>query len=186
VAWGPEQRRLLRRASGFSLAVRPFRLTAEYEELYTRYHQSITFEAAPTVDDVLLGGAAHNVFNTQVIELREGSQLVAAGIFDQGERSLAGILNFYDPAYRQYSLGKCLILLKTDHARRVQLDYYYPGYVIHDYPKFDYKLFPGVAATEVYDSIGGRWLPYSRDIIAAHSADLLANWLPEGLSELME
>jgi len=178
VEWGAEQRRLLRRNARFTAAIRPFRAEV-YEELYARYWQHITFDASPTVADILLGDATHNVFNTHVIELRDGDRLVAAGIFDYGERSLAGILNFYDPAYRQYSLGKYLLLLKTEHARYLGLDYYYPGYVLHDYPKFDYKLFPSLAATEVYDSIRGRWLPFAWPTVAAHSAELLADWLPE-------
>ena len=139
----------------------------------------------PPWTSVLLGGAAHNVFNTYVIELRDGDRLIAAGIFDHGERTLAGILNFYDPAYRQHSLGKYLLLLKTDYARRLALDYYYPGYLVHGYPKFDYKLFACAAATEVFDSISGQWLPFSREAVAAKSAELLADWLPEDLRGLM-
>ena len=186
VEWGPEQRRLLRRNARFAATVGPFRPTAEYDELYARYRQSITFDAAPTVDDVLLGGAVHSVFNTHVIELRDGDRLVAAGIFDRGHRSLAGILNFYDPAYRQHSLGKYLLLLKTDYARRLQLDYYYPGYVVHGYSKFDYKLFACLAATEVFDSVSRQWLPFSWDALSEQSAELRANHLPDDLRGLAE
>jgi len=181
VSWGPEPRRLLRRNAGLSAAVVPFRLTAEYEELYARYRAAITFDAAPTIAEVLLGETTHNVFDTRVLELRDGGQLVAAGVFDMGQRTLAGILNFYDPAYRQHSLGKYLLLLKAEHARNLQLDYYYPGYVIHNYPKFDYKLFACPAATEVFDCLRGHWQPFAWDAVAAHSAELLSDWLPEEL-----
>jgi len=181
VEWGPEQRRLLRRNARFAATVRRFRLTPEYEELYARYRAAITFDAAPTVNDVLLGDATHNVFNTRVIELRDGDRLVAAGIFDLGDRTLTGILNFYDPTYHKHSLGKYLLLLKTDYARRLKLDYYYPGYVVHDYPKFDYKLFACTAATEVFDCINSQWQAFSRDAVATQSAELLADWLPENL-----
>ncbi|MEJ7659632.1 MAG: hypothetical protein WKG07_08390 [Hymenobacter sp.] len=44
------------------------------------------------------------------MEVRAEGHLIAAGIFDQGTRSLAGIVNFYDPDYRKYSLGKYLML----------------------------------------------------------------------------
>lgn len=181
VQWGPEQRRLFRRNARFAATVHPFRLTDEYEELYARYRAAITFDAAPTIDDVLLGGEAHSVFNTYVIELRDNGQLIAAGILDLGERTLAGILNFYDPAYHKSSLGKYLMLLKTDYGRRLRLDYYYPGYLVHDYPKFDYKLFACAAATEVFDSIRGRWQPFSREVVQAHSAELFTDWLPDSL-----
>ncbi|MBF9235905.1 arginine-tRNA-protein transferase [Hymenobacter sp. BT683] len=179
--WGPEQRRLMRRNARFAATIQPLRLSAEHEELYARYRNAITFDAAPTVEAVLLGGEEHNVFNTYVIELRDANRLVAVGIFDRGDRSLAGILNFYDPAYRQHSLGKYLLLLKADYARRLQLDYYYPGYLVHDYPKFDYKLFLSPTATEVFDNVSGHWQLFSWDAVAAHSAELLADWLPEEL-----
>ena len=186
VEWGPEQRRLLRRNARFTTTVQPFRPTADYEELYARYREAITFDAAPTMDEVLLGGATHSVFNTHVIELRDGDQLIAVGVFDRGDRSIAGILNFYDPVYRKYSLGKYLLLLKTDYARRLRLDYYYPGYLVHDYPKFDYKLFACTAATEVFDCVGSQWQPFSWEAVAAQSAELLADWLPENLAGLTE
>lgn len=181
IEWGPEQRRLLRRNARFAATVRPFRLSEEHEALYARYRDAITFDAAPTIEAVLLGGEAHNVFNTYIIELRDEERLIAAGIFDRGERTLAGILNFYDPTYGKYSLGKYLLLLKADYARRLRLDYYYPGYVVHAYPKFDYKLFACPAATEVFDNIGGLWHPFSWETIATHSAELFADWLPEDL-----
>ena len=181
VQWGSEQRRLLRRNARFAATVRPFRLTPEYEELYARYRAAITFDAAPTVGDVLLGDATHNMFDTHIIELRDSDRLVAAGIFDLGDRTLAGILNFYDPTYHKHSLGKYLLLLKTDYARRLKLDYYYPGYLVHNYPKFNYKLFACTAATEVFDSINGQWLPFSWEAVQANSTELFAESLPEDL-----
>ncbi|GAA4019471.1 hypothetical protein GCM10022408_36910 [Hymenobacter fastidiosus] len=176
VHYGPEQRRLLRLNGRFSVALRPFQLTRELEELYAAYRRTITFDAPPTVESFLLAGAKHNAFDTSVIEVRDGTQLIAAGIFDRGIRSLAGIMNFYHPDYRRHSLGKYLMLLKIEHARRQQCTYYYPGYVVHDYPKFDYKLFACPAATEVFDCLTGRWRPFAWDDVARQSAGLLADW----------
>jgi arginine-tRNA-protein transferase len=176
VRLGSEQRRLLRINEPFNVLLRPFQLTDEYEELYARYRQSITFDAPETIEAFLLAGARHNAFTTQVLEVRDGKQLIAAGIFDSGSRSLAGIMNFYDPAYRKHSLGKYLMLLKINHAQQQWKMYYYPGYVVHNYPKFDYKLFACPAATEVFDCVTGRWLPFSWDTVAAQSAELLADW----------
>ncbi|GAB3301753.1 GNAT family N-acetyltransferase [Hymenobacter tenuis] len=176
VQYGAEQRRLLRANQRFTVIIKPFQLTEELEELYGLYRSSITFDAPETVEAFLLAGANSNVFNTEVIELRDGDQLVAAGILDNGARSMAGIMNFYHPAYRKYSLGKYLMLLKINRARQQQMDYYYPGYLVHNYPKFDYKLFPCPAATEVFDSASGRWLPFAWNTVAAQSADLLTDW----------
>jgi arginyl-tRNA--protein-N-Asp/Glu arginylyltransferase len=178
VQYGSKPRRLLRQNARFSVAVKPFRITAEYEELYARYHASIDFDASPSLEDLLLAGATQSVFDTHIIEVREGDQLIAAGIFDRGTTTIAGIVNFYDPEYRKHSLGKYLLLLKTEYARAEQLAYYYPGYLVHGYPKFDYKLFASPEATEVFDFQNSQWLPFSWELVARQSAILLPNWLP--------
>ncbi|TLM95622.1 GNAT family N-acetyltransferase [Hymenobacter jeollabukensis] len=176
VVLGAEQRRLLRVNARFTLRSAPFRLTEEYEELYARYRASIDFDAPETVEAFTMAGHAHSVFPTEVLEVRDGERLIAVGIFDRGTRSLMGIMNFYDPAYRKYSLGKYLMLRKIELAREQGLAYYYPGYVVHQYPKFDYKLYPCPAATEVFDVASSSWLPFSWDTVAAQSADLLRDW----------
>ncbi|MFD1467986.1 GNAT family N-acetyltransferase [Hymenobacter caeli] len=176
--FGPKQRHLLRRNAAFSVAVRPFRLTAEYEELYSRYRESLDFEASETLAELLLADdTEHSVFNTEIVEVRDGDLLVAAGIFDQGVDSIAGIVNFYHPAYRQHSLGKYLMLLKIAHAQQQHKAYYYPGYVVHGYPKFDYKLWACPAATEVFDCYRHQWPLFSWEVMAQQSAAIVADWL---------
>lgn len=176
VQHGSKQRHLLRLNAPFTVTVRPFRLTVEYEALYSLYHQGITFDASPTLAELLLDDSYRSVFKTEVVEVRDGDLLIAAGIFDQGTNSIAGIVNFYHPAYRKHSLGKYLMLLKMAHASQQQKTYYYPGYLAHGYPKFDYKLFACPAATEVYDCRNGRWQPFSWEEVARQSAALQADW----------
>lgn len=173
VQYGKSQRRLLRLNEPFSVEVRPFTLSDEINALYARYRKTIAFDAPDTVGDCLFDGFTVNAFDTQVVEVRDGHRLVAAGIFDDGAQSIAGIMNFYDPDYRRHSLGKYLMLQKINHARLRQKTYYYPGYIVGNYPKFDYKLFPGEAATEVFDDTTGVWLPFSWETVRALSAAML-------------
>ena len=172
VQYGPRQRQLLRLNERFTTIVRPFQLTAEYEALYVRYHESLEFDTAASLESLLLDGSPDTIFDTHVVEVRDGGQLIAAGIFDRGTTALMGIVNFYDPAYRKHSLGKYLLLCKVAYACHQQLTYYYPGYLVHSYPKFDYKLFACPAATQVYDCLGGQWLPFSWEEVARQSAAL--------------
>ena len=173
VRYESKQRRLLRINEKFSVAIKPFVLSEELERLYAVYKNSVDFDAPDSVETNLLDGSAQNAFASYVIEVRDGSRLIAAGIFDDGFRSIAGIMNFYHPEYRKYSLGKYLMLLKINHAQTQQKTYYYPGYLVSNYPKFDYKLFPGEAATEVFDSGSSRWLPFSWETVATLSADIM-------------
>lgn len=168
VTFGAKQARLLRtNDEKFSVLIRPFVLTEEIELLYAEYRNSLNFDAPESVRACLLGGAAYTEFDTYIVEIRDGTTLIAGGIFDNGEQSIAGIMNFYHPNYRRYSLGKYLMLHKLNYARTQQKKYYYPGYLVRNYPKFDYKLFACEAATEVFDEIQDSWLPFSWDTVHA-------------------
>lgn len=171
VTYGPKQLRLLRINEKFSVEIKLFVLSNEMEALYSLYRASVNFDAPNSVNDCLLAGALHNIFDTYAIEVRDENQLIAVGIFDNGLRSIAGIMNFYHPTYRKQSLGKYLMLLKINYARLQQKTYYYPGYIVSNYPKFDYKLFACEAATEVFDSFGGSWLPFSWETVTLLSDD---------------
>ena len=173
--YGPKQRQLFRLNERFTVASWPFRLTPEYEALYALYYQSIDFDANPSLGDLLLEDSPHNIFDSHVLEVRDGKRLIAAGVFDRGTDSIAGIVNFYDPAYRKHSLGKYLMLLKLEHARQHGLAYYYPGYLVHNFPKFDYKLWACPAATEVFNARTHQWRPFSWEEVNREAARLLAD-----------
>jgi len=173
VEYKAKQRSLLRRNEHFTVVAKPFRLNAEIETLYALYRGSIDFDAPESVESWLQNGALYNVFDTQSIEVRDGDRLIAVGIFDNGARSIAGIMNFYHPAYRKHSLGKYLMLQKINYARSQQKLFYYPGYLVSNYPKFDYKLFPCEEATEVLDDSNDLWLPFSWETVSALAADIL-------------
>jgi arginine-tRNA-protein transferase len=174
VTYGPKQSRLLRINDVYSVTVNPFVLTDELEELYAIYRNSIDFDAPESVRSCLLGTSTGNVFDTYVVQVRDKGQLIAAGIFDNGVQSIAGIMNFYHPDYRKQSLGKYLMLQKINYARQQQKLYYYPGYIVGNYPKFDYKLFSCQAATEVLDETSGTWLPFSWELVSQLSVSKMS------------
>jgi arginine-tRNA-protein transferase len=151
-------RKILGLNKELKVSVQPLQLTNEIEELYTNYRNSVEFDPPESVAGYLSGDRDGNIYDTQVIEVRDGQQLVAAGIFDRGENSIAGIMNFYHPGYRSKSLGKYLMLLKIQHAKQMGTTYYYPGYIARGFSKFDYKIFPDPGATEVYDSQKEEWI----------------------------
>ncbi|WP_461107159.1 GNAT family N-acetyltransferase [Spirosoma koreense] len=171
VTYGTKQLRLLRINETYSVAVKPLALTQEVEALYALYRGSISFDAPQSVENCLLDGATRNLFDTYMVEVRDQGRLIAVGVFDNGAQTIAGIMNFYHPAYRKQSLGKYLMLQKINYARLQQKTYYYPGYLVRNFPKFDYKLFACESATEVYDSFTDKWLPFSWEAIASLSAD---------------
>ena len=132
----------------------------KHEELYRIYRQSLTFEPALNLRDLLLGGDSRSVFPTWQVELYDGETLIAAGFFDGGKRAAAGISCFYNPAYHKHSLGKYLIYLKMEFCQNQGLELFYPGYLAPGEPRFDYKRHIGAATLEYLELSSGLWRPY--------------------------
>ena len=149
-----------KKCASFTVTVSNDAITNEVEDLYTNYCSSINFEAAESCSSYLHDTYIENPFNSKMLQIKDGNTLIANGYFDVGENCIAGILNFYHPAYKKYSLGKYLMLKKLDYARTNNLQYYYTGYISTATTKFDYKLFPDVSAIEVFLPLEEIWVPY--------------------------
>lgn len=152
---GKRQQKIITNNSKFSIEIKPLLITEELEALYSLYASSLSFQASPSLSHFLYDEGQSAVFDTDIIEIRDNNTLVAAGIFDKGNQSIAGIINFYHPDYKKYSLGKYLMLLKINHAKTLGKTWYYPGYIIYGNPKFDYKLF---AIRMLQKSICRKWI----------------------------
>lgn len=148
------------KCSKFSVTITTAAVLDEHEMLYAAYKKNIYFNTSEKCADFLEDTYIPNPFNSLMIEVRDGIQLIALGYFDIGTTSLAGIMNFYHPAYRQFSLGKYLMLLKINYAIQNNFKYYYTGYISTATDKFDYKLFPDSNAVEVYLPNEKKWVPY--------------------------
>ncbi len=150
----------------FTVEVKPLLVTDELEQLYILYRSALPFEPAESVKSWLFDMQLTNIYDSYVVEIRDNGTLIAGGIFDAGHRTIAGILNCYHPAYKKNSLGKYLILLKIRHAITLGKHWYYPGYIVKDYPKFDYKLFVDKTAAEIFIPENNCWHPYSAGLMA--------------------
>ncbi|MDP3929154.1 MAG: arginine-tRNA-protein transferase [Bacteroidota bacterium] len=146
----------------FEVHIGPAKFNAEIDELYERYRKHMKFDAHESIQHFMIGEEKFCDFNSGIIEIRDEQKLIAAGYFDMGANSIAGNLNFYDPHYKKYSLGKYLMLRKIDFAQSNQFTYYYTGYLAVDNSKFDYKLFPDANAVEVLIKQENlTWFPYN-------------------------
>ena len=149
--------KIIKLNKNFTVTVLPLVITSEMEDLFSLYKTGISFDSSPSVRNWLYDDAQENVYDSYAVEVRDKGLLIAAGIFDKGCKSIAGILNFYHPGYKKYSLGKFLMLQKMDFAKQNSLEWYYPGYIVHGYPKFDYKLFAGKSASQLFSPELGKW-----------------------------
>lgn len=160
VVLSSSNRKLIRKNSKFSITIGPYRVTQPLLELYFKYYVSIPFEIFPFLDDAV-NENGKRIFESYVIQIYDGEKLIAAGHIDKGKDSVAAIKNFYDPEYKKYSPGKFLMLLTYLYCLKKGIRWFYPGYIIPGYPKFDYKLFMAKDATELYSIEDNEWLKYS-------------------------
>ena len=161
------QRKLMRRnAKLFDVSWGPRRVDEERNELYARYAADFDGRLSPTISDSLeVYDGRTNPFNTWETTIRDrvSGQLVGFSYFDLGEETVASILGVYDPKLKSFSLGYYTMLLELQYCMEQQLRYYYPGYVVPGYQRFDYKLRMG--PSDYYDLASGKWLPYEQEKI---------------------
>ena len=156
----PKWFRKMKKDLQFSVFIDDAHPSASHEFLYQKYRESKPEGWCASLEDVLFGERSENVFNTKVINIWCGEELVAAGFFDQGKNSAAGIVNFYDPRFSRYSLGKYLYYLTVEHAISEGLEFFYPGYFAPGNPHLDYKLSMDKHSLEFFHSIYEAWYPF--------------------------
>lgn len=149
---------LRKKNNRFTTEIKKAIITEQHEKLYSAYKESVSFESASSLHWLLYGNSNNDAFNTYVINVYDNEKLIAAGFFDLGKSSAAGICSFYDPAYKKYTLGKHIIYEKILYCKQENFDFFYPGYFVPGYSRFDYKLEIGRSALEYFDSHKKEWL----------------------------
>ncbi len=160
-------RNIRKRNKNFRFTIENFTgLREDHIELHRRYRTSIDFEGAMSIEDCLFGeGISGNIFNTKCISVFDHDILIAGGYFDLGDKASASILHFFDPQYGKYSLGKYLILVTIDYLKLHGIEYYYPGYVVEDIAKMNYKLFLGKEEAQYFDPLTIAWNYFNATIL---------------------
>lgn len=143
--------------------------------LYANYRSSIDFDGAASIQTCLFSeeDPAKNIYKTKCISVFDGDRLIAGGYFDLGGNSATSILHFFDPLYKDYSLGKYLMLLTIDFLTTAGYEFYYPGYVIAGNGKMNYKLFIGKEATYYFAPETISWKHFEERILVEE--DLRSN-----------
>lgn len=176
--------KLLKRNKAFTVSIQRASVTPQKEALFALYKTSISFEASASLHTLLYGKSTHEIYNTYEVTLHDNDRLIAAGFFDIGETSAAGISSFYDPAYRKYSLGKYLIHLKIAYCKTLGLQYFFPGYFVPGYPLFDYKLEIGKPHLQFLEFTTQTWRPITSFSALSTPLQIMRNKL-EALQQLL-
>ncbi len=135
------------------------------QALYQKHKQRFEGYIPGTLRESLFGLEEDNIYNTREIAVYDGDQLVAISYFDIGSKSMASIMGLFDPDYQKHSLGIYTMIKEIEYGMENRIRYYYPGYVVPGYKKFDYKL--RVGDMDFYDVPSKSWKPY--DQLAEHN-----------------
>ena len=123
------------------------------------------FRTSTSLTNLMLMGffdtQKEDIFNTYEINLYDQNELIACSYFDVGHKSAEGISSYYDPKYKNHSLGKYLIYLQIDICLENKLDFFYPGYFVPSYTHLDYKLSIGASCLEFIDTEDLTWYAIS-------------------------
>ncbi len=149
------QREILKKTSAFVVRVGKFVLTEEKEALFWKYRAGVSFQAAHSLESILPPDT--HLFDSREICMYDGARLVACGVFDRGATSAEGIVNFFDPEYKRLSLGKALMLHKLKACKEDGIQWFYPGYVVPGYGRFDYKVEISPLHSQYYDLTEDLW-----------------------------
>ena len=175
-AFRKRTRKKMRRIEArFRIKVKPAQIDETKEQLYAIYKNRFSGSISETLKESLLDFSEKNIYQTYEVAVYDGEQLIAASFFDLGSNSVASILGMFHPDYAQYSLGFYTMLAEVKYAKEMGMKYYYPGYVVHQYPKFDYKL--RIGAMDYFDSNSQKWLAYREMNANLLPATLLQNKL---------
>jgi len=161
-------KRIRKRCQAFRTTIEDLSaIRAEHEALYATYRSSIDFDGAASIYTCLFSEEEpeKNVYRTKCISVFDGDRLIAGGYFDLGGNSAASILHFFDPRFKDYSLGKHLMLLTIDFLTSAGYEFYYPGYVIAGNDKMNYKLFIGKEATYYFAPETISWQRFEERIL---------------------
>ena len=134
-------------------------ISQEHVALYDIYKKERPFEIAPSLEWLLFGNSYRDIYNTYMVNVFDHKKMIGAGFFDLGHHSAAGITSFFDPSYKKHSIGKFMIYEKMRYCQTEKFKFFYPGYFVPGYSRFDYKLEIGKSAIECFNKETQAWVP---------------------------
>ncbi|MDX5431233.1 MAG: arginyl-tRNA--protein transferase 1 [Bacteroidota bacterium] len=182
--FGKSQRKILNRSRRCTIEIAPLRIDEELDALYQLTKSRFKGFVFPNLSSFLYDFFDRAIFKSFTVRVYHEGKLIAASVFDCGEKSIMSVLGIYDPEYSDWSPGKLTMLLEIQWAMQNGFHHYYPGYVLHESRSFDYKTSLGK-----YQFLGAknRWTyDYQKAIQASPVAEINAKSkiLEEALHEL--
>jgi len=135
------QRRCWHKNSDIECIERPARFYDEHFALFQRYIAGRHEDGNMQTDDkdTFLNFFISPHMNTRFYELRLARQLVGVYVTDFFDDAMSAVYTFFDPDFKNRSLGVFSILSQLHEAKSRNLSWLYLGYWIKDCQKMAYK-----------------------------------------------
>jgi arginine-tRNA-protein transferase len=175
---------LLKNSNRFKTIIREAVFDSEKQKLYEGHKERFEGYIPNTLKESLFGMEEENLYNTYEVCVYENEELIAVSFFDIGSDSIASIMGLYNPDYAQYSLGIYTMLCEIQFGMEEGKKFYYPGYVVPGYKKFDYKL--RVGQMDFYDVPSEEWKSINalkEELLPAETMRRMLSALKEALTE---
>lgn len=147
-----------RNGKQFDVVFRQGFISSEKENLFQKYKNNFSGRLSNNLKEYLLDGEDYNIYNTLEAAIYDNNQLIGFSFFDIGKQSVASIMGVYDPDYSKASLGFYTMLVEIEFCKKNNIQFYYPGYIVPGYDRFDYKL--RIGDVEYFDLSAQKWISY--------------------------
>jgi arginine-tRNA-protein transferase len=136
---------VLKKNSDTFLEIREPTISDEHLQLYDKYHKYMQekkgWEFYPVnheaYEDLYIKGSS--TFGKEVAYYIDG-KLVGVDLIDLLEDGISSIYFYYDPNFRNYSLGRYSIFKEIELAKEMNKRWVYLGYSVKDNSSLNYKL----------------------------------------------
>lgn len=136
-------RKIIRKNNHFEVRISPYRYSTDLEELYQLTSYRFQGYVHGTFLSYMNEHSEYPLFDNWKTEIYDQGHLVAASVFNLGEKSVMSLIGMYRPEVRKYSPGVFSMICEMQFAWEQGFRWYYPGYILHESGFFDYKLFLG-------------------------------------------
>ncbi|MEO1937402.1 MAG: arginyltransferase, partial [Sulfurimonas sp.] len=137
-------KRVLKKARDIRTFIQKPTLTQEHLALFDKYHlymhQKKEWEYEKTTPDHYYSSfvTGHESFGYEVLYFYE-NELIGVDLIDILEDGISSIYFYYDPDFKEYSLGRLSLYNQIEYAKRTNKKWIYLGYYVKDCPSLSYK-----------------------------------------------
>lgn len=133
-------KKLLNKNKDFTVEVKNS-IEPDFYLLYSRYISAVHRDSTmyPPNKDQFYQFVSSSIIDQGYLCVYDGDKLISVAVTDKFKTSLSAVYTFYDPDYRDRSLGIFSIISQIKYAQENQYLYLYLGYQINQCNKMNYK-----------------------------------------------